>query len=100
MDETSRLVIATAMRDMIAKGYVNICTVDECLKVAGVIANAHAMKLLRPLHCVKFAEMPRELVEKIPTLLSQAFDGINIEDLIRAAQPALNNGARALQRLQ
>lgn len=100
MDETTKLVIATSMRSMLAKGWLSISTIDECLKLAGIIPVGGAYRQLHALHCIHFDQMPRELAEKIPVLINQTFDGLNIEDLMRAATPALeHHGGKALQRL-
>lgn len=88
MNEIDRLVIATAMRTMFEKPYFDICTVDQCLKVAGVVAPRKTYERLRALHCISFAAMPRELLEAIPGMVRECFDGVNIEALIAAAEPA------------
>lgn len=101
LDELSKLAIATAFRKMFSQSYFDICTVDQCLKLAGVIAPRKPYQILHTLHCVHYSDMPRELAEKIPELLRQCFDGLSIEALMEAATPAqLSNGSHALRRLQ
>lgn len=88
MDEIKKMVIATAMRKLFEGRYLDICTVDQCLKVAGVIAPREPYELLRTLHCVNYDAMPRELLEKVPTLLDACFGGISIAELLKACEPA------------
>lgn len=88
MTELSGMVIATAMRKMFEQGWFNICTVDQCLKVAGIIPPKREYEMLRTLHCVHFGEMPRELVDGVQTLLAACFNGMRIDALVRACEPA------------
>lgn len=88
MDELTKMVIATSMRNMFEKGWFSISDVDQCLKLAGIVAVGREYELLRGLHCVHFNKMPRELAEKVPTLLSACFNGLRIDDLMKAMEPA------------
>lgn len=93
MDELTRIVIATAMRKMFSGGHFSICTVDECLKLAGIAAApARPYGLLRALHCVSFGEMPKEIVTKLPELMSECFNGLRIDYLMRACEPGKLGG--------
>lgn len=93
MTETTRLVIGTAMRSMFQKGWIDICAIRECLKLAGVVPVGESYALLSALHCVNFKDMPAELVERLPGLLTDVFDGLRVDDLVKACEPA---GKRAL----
>lgn len=88
MDETTRLVVGTSLRNMIQKGWINISTIEECLKLAGVIPRAEPMAMLRALHCVNFKDMPAELQERVPGLLRDVFNGFDIQALTDAVTPA------------
>lgn len=97
MDETTKLVIATAMRNMLNGGHISICTIRECLQLAGITPKGRSYDLLSTLHCVKFKDMPAELADQMPRLLHEVFNGIEIDQLVRAAEPAeKRNGATAL----
>lgn len=97
MDETTKLVIATAMRNMLNGGHISICTIRECLQLAGITPRGRAYDLLNTLHCVKFKDMPAELAVQLPRLLHEVFNGIDVEQLVKAVEPAENrNGATAL----
>lgn len=100
MNDIEKMVIATAMRKMFEKGWVDICAIDQCLRVAGVIPPKRARELLSTLHCVNFGDMPRELVDRLPGLLTECFNGLKIDDLMRACEPAqrlLNQDRKRLQ---
>lgn len=99
MNEITRLVVGTAMRDMFQKGYVNICTVRECLKLAGILPVGSAYDLLNTLHCVHFKDMPAELTAQIPGLLTDVFNGIRIDDLVKACEPSQKQLAGGAKRL-
>lgn len=88
MTDLTKMVIATAMRKMFEQRHFDICTVDQCLKVAGIIPPKQTYELLRTLHCVDYGAMPRELAEKIPSMLNECFSGLNIEELMRDCEPA------------
>jgi hypothetical protein len=75
------LVAQTAVRDMLRKGYISICTIDTILKLLGVAPTGEAYKQLHALHCVNFCNMPPELVSKIPGMLREVFSGMAIEVL-------------------
>lgn len=101
MDEIMKMVIATAIRKMFQNGWLSISDIDQCLKLAGVIPMGRAYEILRTLHCVHFKDMPRELAEKIPALLTECFAGLNIDDLMKACEPAQAClGASSTKRLQ
>jgi len=102
MDEIKKLTVATAMRKMFKDGRFNICTVDNCLVLAGHArgAGGDSYKVLSALHCVDFSDMPAELGAKIPALIADCFSGMSLDDLMRASEPAsANNGGHALSRL-
>ena len=88
IDETTRLVIATAMRRMFESEWLDITCIDRCLKLARMHPPTRAHELLRALHCVKYSDMPRELAERLPGLISECFRGMPIGALVAAVEPA------------
>lgn len=88
MDETTRLVVGTAMRAMIQKGWINISAIQDCLKLSGIIPHAGSLSLLQALHCVHFTDMPDELRERIPGMLRDVFSGMDVQSLVDAVTPA------------
>jgi len=87
MNETTRLVLGTSMRDMFAKGYLNICTVDKCMEIAGMVRGGPTYKLLAALHCINFKDMPPELQSKITAMIGELFDGLSVDQLMQAVEP-------------
>lgn len=78
MNHIQCLAAATAIKVMLDKGHVSICTIDDILKMSGVIPDKKAYDTLRILHCVNFRDMPRELQEQIPTLIKTVLSGPTI----------------------
>lgn len=101
MNEITRLVVGTAMRSMFQKGWVDICTIRECLKLAGVLPVGDAYQMLTTLHCVHFKDMPAELASEVPRMLRDVFNGLSVDDLVKATEPAKigsgRNGADVLK---
>lgn len=75
MPETQQLVLRTATRKLFDKRYFDICTVDTLMKLIGTTAPTHAYTQLRALHCVDYADMPKDLRERIPHLVRECLAG-------------------------
>lgn len=86
-DETKKLVVGTAMRDMFQKGWLNICTIDKCLEISGLLRGGDDYRLLGALHCINFKDMPPELFQRIPNMLKVVFSGLSVDDLMQACLP-------------
>jgi hypothetical protein len=99
MDQLTQVAVATAMRKMFDNKWFDISTVDQCLKLAGVIAPTKPYQTLRVLHCVHYSDMPRELLDALPGLLRECFGGVNIEALMQACEPAKQITSSPLRRL-
>lgn len=87
LDELTRTVIGVALQKMFNGGYFDICTVDKCLKLAGVIAPKREYDLLHALHCVHFRDMPPELARRVPDMITACFNGLPIAALLAAIEP-------------
>lgn len=61
--------IRTALRVMWDKGYFDICTIDNILKVTGGIPDRKNYDALRLLHCVHFKDMSRNLRLELPRMV-------------------------------
>lgn len=73
------LAIRAAIKQMFDHGWMNICTIDMCLKTAGLQPPAREYQILKTLHCVHFNQMPPELMRQIPGLLLTLFDrGVDV----------------------
>lgn len=78
MTDATYYACEARLRDMIEKGWVNICCIDEILKATGTVPDAEAYQTLRLLHCVDFKKMAPSLQQQIPDLLKKCFGGIRI----------------------
>ena len=97
-DDTKLLVVGTALRKMFKQGHFSICTVDSCLEVLGIARGGETYRQLHALHCVDYADMPRELADRIPGMLQRVFGNVNVRELAIACTPAENdNGSKALR---
>lgn len=96
LTETERMVIGTAMNNMMKDGHVNICAIDKCLQIAGVLPSHADYKLLSTLHCIKLADMPPELAKRVPQMIGNCFNGLDVADLMAAVVPPGRSGT-ALQ---
>lgn len=72
MDEFEVESVRIALRRMFEPDrWFDICTVDECLKTAGVTPPIRDLQALRPLHCVKWAAMsPAMRIETLQRVLA------------------------------
>jgi hypothetical protein len=86
--ELKALVVKSAMRKMMQQGYFDICTVDKCLDLLGIAPVNEAYKMLRTLHCVNYNAMEPAIQSALPRLLSDTFDGIDIEAMLGATPSA------------
>lgn len=65
------LSVLTALNKMMSGEHFSICTVDEAAKTPGTMPAGAAYKILRPLHCVKWVDMPEELRAAVPKLIER-----------------------------
>lgn len=70
MDRLLQLSVLTALNRMLASGSFDITTLDNCAKSLGITPQPETYTILRNLHCVKYCEMPADLREAIPALIS------------------------------
>lgn len=69
MDDLKQMVAITALNNMMAKGWFDVCTIDKVAQMLGVDPKGEAYRTLAPLHCVNFSEMPHDLKTAIPGLI-------------------------------
>lgn len=72
--ELKHQIAVTALNDMMRRGHLNICLIDTIATSLGISAKGEAYDTLRPLHCVDFARMPKEVADAIPGLIQQILD--------------------------
>jgi hypothetical protein len=69
--QLSHLSVLPALNKMMTSGHFSICTVDEAVKTLGTVPDAQAYRILRPLHCVNWSDMPAELRDAVPRLIER-----------------------------
>lgn len=99
MSPRTQLVVGTALRNMVEKGWVDICCIKECIKLAGVIPNGQALAELSALHCLHYKDMPPELVKEIPGMINDCFNGPKVMDFIPLTTPPGKSTPQWLERL-
>lgn len=64
--------VSDALRQMYAKGWLDISVIAECCELLGIPTHTRAYKALHLLHCMDFSDMSEETLRQVPDLLSQA----------------------------
>lgn len=103
MNDTDKLIVATALRKMFAGGYLDICTINQCIDLLGLIrqSGGKSYDRLRTLHCVHFKDMPAEIAQQVTVWIGDCMNGQSIDALVAAAMPAKDrNGSHMLRHLQ
>ena len=67
-----RPVIVMALDDMFMDSHYNICTVDNCLKIARM-HEPQCYDMLRVCHCINYSKMQPELRDSILRLTADIF---------------------------
>ncbi len=78
-DKLSALVCVTSLKNMLSKGYLSICTIENILDITHGIPNGEDMRLLRALHCVSFSDMPPELLRGLPLIIKRVLGSEDID---------------------
>lgn len=68
--------VALALQDMIDGGRFSVCTIDKCMKVAGVIVSAKRYAIYRAVHCIHWNEMDNEYRKTIIAMVLDDFRDI------------------------
>lgn len=69
--QLAHLSAITALNEMMRKGTFYISTVTEVAEAIGAVPDARAMRILRPLHCMKIGDLPDELRAGLPGLIAR-----------------------------
>ena len=78
MDNVNQMVIRTSLRNMFARGLVDICAIDKCLKLSGITPIGATYQQLHALHCIYFKDMDRDLAAMVPNMVAELFDGLQL----------------------
>lgn len=68
------LAAVTALNAMMAKGWMDICTIRSVAEMLGRDPRGDAFGILHSLHCIHFDKMPPALRDAIPALIEQCLD--------------------------
>lgn len=71
MNDMQRMAAETAMKHMVAKGWVDICAIRKILEMTGGVPPREDLQVLELLHCVNFNEMTPELLRGLPLILQR-----------------------------
>jgi len=72
MTEFQRQTVVLALKDLAEDSVFSICTIDKCLKVAG-IPRPPNYDTLRAMHCVDYGKMPRGYREELLKQVAMIF---------------------------
>lgn len=72
LPETKRLVAEVAIKTLFTKRWFDICQLDSLISITGAQHGSPAYRLLRPLHCMDWADMSPDLRERVPLLVREA----------------------------
>ena len=61
LHEAKLKIAEVSMRKMMKGRYFDICTIDNCCKMLGIHADKEMHEMLKPLHCVDWSEMGKEV---------------------------------------
>jgi hypothetical protein len=79
MDDIQKMAATAALDKMVKDGHISICTIDNILKMTGGIPNRKDYDILSMLHCVKFKDMPPELLRGLPVIVQRVVGAEGIE---------------------
>ena len=95
MDDIKALAALTALNEMFASRYFDVCTIDKVAKLLGVRPEREAYDVLHALHCIHWDKMPRELHDRVPGLVQQALGQGDAVFQMELKQPT-NNALQVL----
>jgi hypothetical protein len=72
--QLTHLSALTALNNMLKGKYFDICVIDRVIEILGTVPDGRAYNILRPLHCVNYMDMPRELRDELPSLIERCIE--------------------------
>jgi len=79
MDNLQAIACNCALQKMLKDTHFSICTIDHINAVTKAIPDGDAYRILAMLHCVRYQDMPSELLRGLPVLIKRALGGEPIE---------------------
>jgi hypothetical protein len=65
LEQFRGLAVAAGLRKLFDDKHFNICQLDATLTAARIIPDGETMRILRPLHCIDYADMKPELRDEV-----------------------------------
>lgn len=75
------LAVSVGLQHLFNQGHFSIVQLEQCLTAARVIPDGEVIRILRPLHCIDYRDMPAELRDQVFTLVMRMFGAA---DAVRA----------------
>lgn len=72
--QLKHLSVLTALNQMMSGSSFNICTLRDAMQTLGTQGDGAALRILTPLHCIKWHDMPPELREAVPRLIERCLE--------------------------
>lgn len=100
--QLTHLSALTALNNMLKGRHFDICVIDSVIKILGTVPDGRAYNILRPLHCVNYMDMPRELRDALPSLIERCIEvpahqfqitQVKNPDMLRSASLRLLSGS-------
>ncbi len=79
MEGLKPLAAQVAIKNMVKKGWVDICTIKTACGLLGTPQRGEDIDVLTALHCIEFADMPPELLKALPELLRRVLTAEGFE---------------------
>jgi hypothetical protein len=79
MNDIQRMAAETAVRNMLKKGWVDICAIRKILEMTGGIPQREDMQVLELLHCVSFGELQPDLLRGLPLILQRVLGAESLQ---------------------
>jgi hypothetical protein len=71
MTDIKQLAAITALNNMMSKGHFSICTIDSIASMLDLNPKNDSYRILHTLHCINFADMPKEIRDAVPGLIQE-----------------------------
>ena len=81
MNKLQILAAQAAIDKMISRGSFSICTIDKILEMTTGIPDKKDYQVLSLIHCVRFSDLPKELLEELPAIMQRVLtsESLNME---------------------
>lgn len=75
LDAFQKAACLAALNKLFSDDHFNICAVDSILKVTRTIPDGKTYDALRLLHCIRYKDMSRDLLEEVPNAVARCLQG-------------------------